>query len=290
MKEKILKVGFIGLGLMGIPMASNISKKGFELTVFNRTREKTSNFKKFGVHIADSPKELALISDIVITMVTGPQDVMQVLFGSNGVVKSGKKGLIVIDMSTIGVKAAKRFGEKLKKIEMEFIDAPVTGSVVRAKSGELTIFVGGEEKVYKRVKKVLEAIGSNIQYMGPIGSGQAIKLINNSIIAAQLTALAEGMLLADTLKLSRKRVADVLSTTPLASPMINMKLPNMVNNNFPTAFSMKNHLKDLKLALEENNSLPLLKLVGKLYKKGVENGLSELDNSAILQVLEKSNK
>ena len=212
-----LKIGFIGLGLMGNPMSKNILKKGFEVSVFNRSAKRLSEFKKLGVSIFKTPKELAANSDVVITMITGQKDVEEVLFGKDGVVKGAKRDLVVIDMSTIGVKSAKNISKKLKKYGIEFIDAPVTGSVVRATSGELTIFIGGDEKVYAKVKPVLSAMGTNLQYMGPSGSGQAIKLINNAIIASQLTALAEGMILADTLKLSRKKVAEVLSTTPLAS-------------------------------------------------------------------------
>ncbi len=282
----MMKVGFIGLGLMGKPMAKNIVKAGFDLAVFNRSEGRLVDFQKQAVDVYKTPQELAKHSDIIITMVTGPKDVQEVLFGPSGVLKGAKQGLIVIDMSTIGVRAAKEIGKKLSKHSIDFLDAPVTGSVVRATSGELTIFIGGDEPIFKKAKKVLAAMGTNLQYMGPTGSGQAIKLINNSIIAASLTALAEGMLLADTLKLSRARVAEALATTPLASPMINMKLPNMVKNDFTTAFSMRNHLKDLKLAMEENSRLPVLKLVTKLYKKGVSNGLAEDDNSAILKVLE----
>ncbi len=281
-----MKVGFIGLGLMGNPMAKNIFKAGFELAVYNRSDNRLSDFQKLDVGVYKTPKEMAQNSDIVITMITGPKDVQKVLFGAQGVVKGAKKGLIVVDMSTIGVKAAKVIDKKLDKFGIDFLDAPVTGSVVRATSGELTIFIGGEEVVYKKAKKVLGTMGTNLQYMGPTGSGQAIKLINNSIIASSLTALAEGMLLADKLKLKRTRVAEVLSTTPLASPMLVMKMPNMVAGKFETAFSMRNHYKDLKLALEEDGDLPMLRLVTKLYQKGVKSGLAEADNSAIIKVLE----
>lgn len=287
-RTQIMKVGFIGLGLMGNPMAKNLHKKGFKLSVYNRSKNKTSEFKKMGLNVCDTPKQLTQVSQVVITMVTGPKDVEEVLFGKDGVIYGAKRGLIVIDMSTIGVKSAKKIAQRLNKLGIEFLDAPVTGSVSKATIGELTIFIGGKKKIFNKCRKIFEAMGTNLQYMGETGFGQAIKLINNAIIGISLTALAEGMLLADSLKLSRKKAAKALENAPLASPMIKMKLPNMVRNKFPTAFSMSNMYKDLKLAKEENNSLPLLKLVESLYKKGVKKGLSEKDNSAILQVLSKS--
>lgn len=139
MKNK-LKVGFIGLGLMGNPMAKNILKSGFSLSVYNRSKERTKEFKKLGAEIYDSPKELAENVDVIVSMITGPKDVEDVFLGKSGVAKGAKKGLIAIDMSTIGPAAAKNIYKNLQKQEISFLDAPVTGSVIRAVSGELTIF------------------------------------------------------------------------------------------------------------------------------------------------------
>jgi 3-hydroxyisobutyrate dehydrogenase-like beta-hydroxyacid dehydrogenase len=174
------KVGFIGLGLMGNPMAKNILKKGFSLTVYNRTKEKTVDLVSLGALVADSPAVLAKEVDVIITMVTSGKDVAEVLFGKNGVAQGAKKGLIVIDMSTIGPTTAKDISQKLHKHGIAFLDAPVTGSTPKAISGELTIFVGGEKEILDSVYGVLSAMGTNIVYLGQAGSGQAIKLINNS--------------------------------------------------------------------------------------------------------------
>lgn len=287
MPDKNVRVGFIGLGLMGNPMAKNIHKSRYPLIVYNRNLKKLTEFKKLGISIARSPKELASQSDVVITMVTGPKDVRQVLLGKNGVAEGAKKGLIVIDMSTIGKKAALEISEDLQNFDISFVDAPVTGSVTRATDGTLTIFIGAERRVYTKVEEILKTMGTNLQYMGPVGMGQAIKLVNNLLVAESLTALAEGMLLADSMGLSRMKVAQALDQAMVTSPLLRGKMPNMVKEKFQTAFSLANMDKDLKLSLQESQrTLPVLKKTEQLYTKGVKEGLGNDDNSAILQVLE----
>lgn len=290
MKTK-LRVGVIGLGLMGKPMAENILKKGFHLTVFNRTSSKVKPLTEKGAVAVKTPAEVAKLSDVVITMVTASSDVNDVLFGKNGVTDGAHKDLIVVDMSTIGPTAAKEIANKLQKKNIEFLDAPVTGSTPKAITGELTIFVGGDEKVFETVKPVFEAMGTNIQYMGGVGSGQAIKLINNHLIAASIIALAEGMILADAMKISRHKIAEVLKTVPAMSPYMNLKVSNFVKNEFPLLFSAANMKKDIKLALQEAVSdaqhLPILEQVVQLYEKASASNLSEADMSAVIKVIGK---
>jgi len=284
MKQK-LRVGFIGLGLMGNPMAKNILKKGFPLSVYNRSPKRLEEFKKMGVLMAVSPKDLADTVDVIITMITGPKDVEEIYLGKNGVGETKNKHLIAIDMSTIGPTAIKGI---TKKLPFKLLDAPVTGSTYKAKTGELTIFIGGDEHIYKKVKPVLEAMGTNLQYMGSSGSGQAIKLINNFLVAATITSLAESMLLADALQLSRQKAADVLATVPALSPFMIMKLPNVVKEDFPIAFSLNNMTKDLKLAVGEatGKKLSVLKQIEQLYLKAQKEGYGEEDMSAVMKVLE----
>lgn len=279
------KVGFIGLGLMGNPMAKNILKNGFPLTVYNRSEKRLEEFKKLRVPIASSPKELADTVDVVITMITGPKDVEEIYLGKDGVGETYNKQLIAVDMSTIGPTAIKKIA---KNVPFKLLDAPVTGSTYKAKTGELTIFIGGDKKAYEKVKPVLSSMGTNLQYMGSSGSGQAIKLINNFIVASTITTLAEGMLLADALKLDRQKAADVLSTVPALSPFMIMKLPNVVKEDFPVAFSLNNMTKDLKLAVGEAKSkhLQILNQIQKLYVKAQKQGLGEEDMSVVMKVLE----
>ncbi len=286
------KVGFIGLGLMGRPMALNILKFGFPLAVFNRTKGKTEEFRKLKCIIYKSPKELAANCEVVISMVTGPEDVKEVMLGKSGVIHGIHKGIIAIDMSTIGPFASIEIAEEFKKKNVDFLDAPVTGSVPKAISGDLTIFIGGKKEVFEKITDVFMVMGKNLQYMGQSGSGQAIKLINNMIAAISVTGLAEGMLLADSLGLSRAKVAQALENAPITSPYLRMKFDNFINENYEVAFSVVNMRKDLRLALsalsqDKNHlNLPLLKLTEKLFTKGVESGLAQKDLSSVIKVIE----
>jgi 3-hydroxyisobutyrate dehydrogenase len=290
----IRTVGFIGLGLMGLPMSSNILKKGFPLTVYNRTKTKTIQLQKMGARVATSPRQVAELSDVVIIMVTGPREVEEVLMGRNGIIESQKKGLAVIDMSTIGLTAARAFSKKLEGNAIDFIDAPVTGSTPKAITGELTIFVGGKKEVFEKVKKLLGTMGKQIHYMGSVGSGQAIKLINNYIIAVSMLTLGESMLLADAMRLSRKRLGEVLTTVPAVSPMMQLKMPNFLTNTYPLLFSTANMRKDIDLAFKESKkgqlTLPMLRLVYKMFDEAMIEGLGDKDYSTVVKVIENLNK
>jgi 3-hydroxyisobutyrate dehydrogenase-like beta-hydroxyacid dehydrogenase len=288
--SKKLKIGFIGLGLMGLPMAKNILAKGFPLSVYNRSPQKTKELEKLGAVVAKSPMELGETCDIVITCVTGPKDVREVLLGKNGVALADRPELIVVDMSTIGPTAACRIADDLKEMKIDFVDAPVTGGTSGAEKGTLTIFIGAKESVYEKVKPVLEAMGTDLQYVGKIGMGQGVKLINNLIVGETITALAEGFLLADEMKIPRKKMAEALQNVFGLSPNMKNKMPNMIAGKHTVTFSVANIRKDLKLAqdeLEEVNILPQLKVAEKLYKAGMNKGLGNDDLSAVIKVLEE---
>jgi 3-hydroxyisobutyrate dehydrogenase-like beta-hydroxyacid dehydrogenase len=289
MKSK-LKIGFIGLGLMGLPMAKNILTKGFPLTVYNRSPQKTKELEKLGATVAKSPMELGETCDVVITMVTGPKDVREVLLGKNGVALADRPELIVVDMSTIGPTAACRIADDLKEMKIDFVDAPVTGGTSGAEKGTLTIFIGAKEAIYEKVKPVLETMGTDLQYIGKIGRGQGVKLINNLIVGETITALAEGFVLADEMKIPRKVLAEALQNVFGLSPNMKNKMPNMIAGKHTVTFSVANIRKDLKLAqieLEQKSKLPQLKVAEKLYKKGIDQGMGNQDLSAVIEVLEE---
>ncbi|OGE30899.1 hypothetical protein A2631_04425 [Candidatus Daviesbacteria bacterium RIFCSPHIGHO2_01_FULL_44_29] len=294
---KKLKVGFIGLGLMGLPMAKNILKAGFPLVVYNRTRSKTKELEGLGAKVAQNPSELAKDVDVIITMVTGPKEVEGLIFGKQGIVAGiksstnsnrGSTPKVVVDMSTIGPQAAVKIFSQLGKRDVDFLDAPVTGSTPKAITGELTIFIGGKPEVFQKVRPVLASLGDPL-FIGKSGQGQAIKMVNNMIVAISMAALAEGMLLADAEKLPRSKVAEVLENVPALSPFQKLKLSNMVNKKHPTLFSVANMAKDLKLARSEINSgspkLPFLTRVASMYKQAQNKGLASQDISAILEVM-----
>lgn len=282
-------IGFIGLGLMGSLMAKNIHKAGFPLVVYNRSRSKTDEFESMGIRVVDSPKDLVSECDVIITMVTAARDVEDVLFGQHGVVSAKGKTKIIVDMSTIGPTAAKTIGKKLETYGLEFLDAPVTGGTYGAKSGELTIFIGGPEELFEQVRPVFESMGNNLQYMGGPGSGQAIKMINNFLIASSLVSLSEGMLLADNMGLSRDKLAKALVTTPAVSLAMARKIQNYVSNEYPLNFTIKNMRKDLTLAACEGKEFEYeqLALVKSVYEKADDSGLSDCDYSQIIDVISK---
>lgn len=287
--KQTISIGFIGLGLMGKLMAKNIYNAGFPLSVYNRSSGKTDEFKKLGVRVVSSPKELVEHCDIIITMVTAARDVEDVVFGQHGIITAKGKTRVLIDMSTIGPTAAKMIGKKLQRYGLEFLDAPVTGGTYGAKSGELTIFAGGKKEIYQRVRVVFECMGNNLHYMGEIGTGQAIKMINNFLIASSLVSLSEGMILADAMGLSRKTLADALSTTPAVSLAMTRKIQNYVTGQYPMNFTIKNMRKDLSLASLEKNAdcdFSLLSLVESLYVRADEQGLSDNDYSQIIDAID----
>jgi len=288
-----VKVGFIGLGLMGKPMALNIHKKGFPLSVYNRTPSKAAEFKKLGITVYDSPAELAKNSDVVITMITAPKDVKEVALGKSGIAESGNKNLVHIDMSTIGPSAAKEIAKSLKKKKIDFIDAPVTGSTDRAKTGELVIFVGGDKQVFAKVKPVLEAMGTELPYMGEIGSGQAIKLVNNLIGGETIAVLGEAFMLGQSLGLTKKQIHEALKNTFSVSPNMKNKMPMIEKGEYPVMFSVANMQKDLKLGLTEKDSstpLPILKTTESIYKKTMQQGWAEEDIAATFKVISSKKK
>lgn len=285
-----MRVGFIGLGLMGKPMALNIFKAGFSLVVYNRNQVKTEAFKKLRVDVANSPLELAQKTDVVITMVTAPKDVEEVLFGDNGLTKSKKQDLIIIDMSTIGPTAARAIGKKLYEKNMVFVDAPVTGGVVRATSGELTIFVGADTAIYEKVKPILLAMGTTLHHMGSVGSGQAIKLVNNYFVGVEMVALSEGMMLADSMGLSRQKAAEVLQSAATGmSPIMKLVIENFATHTFPIIFSLSNMHKDIVLAMSEvtGKNLPMMRLTRGIFDRGMSAGMGNEDLSAIIKIIQK---
>lgn len=289
-----LRIGFIGLGLMGSRMATNLLNAGYPLVVFNRTLLKTKALQKLGASVAQSPAEMATQVDIVISMVTGPKDVEEIYLGKNGVVEGAKKGLIAIDMGTIGPSTAIKVGEALSKRGIDFLDAPVTGGLKGAVDATLAIFVGGQEKVFEKVKSVLLAMGKKISYMGQVGSGQVIKLVNNLITAESMVVVSEAVLFAESIGINRKKMAETLEEAPTLSLFMNQRLSDIANNSFPARFSLKNMHKDVLLAINELKKnkvlwsrLKLSPQVLQTYKRALKKGYGDEDFSAVFKAVEK---
>lgn len=256
------RIGFIGLGLMGAPMCKRLIKAGYQVTVWNRTPRRAQPFAKLKAAVAKTPSDLAAQSDIVITMVTGPHDVGEVLFGRHGVVDGAHEGLTVIDMSTIGRQAAVGIADALQDYGVAFLDAPVTGSTPAAEAGTLIIMVGGATRVFKHCEKILRVMGVP-HYLGATGMGQLIKLALNIMAGVEIAVLGEAVALCEAYGLTSKKMFSVFQNAFVASPLMKMKFPVMAKRNYRTLFSLANMHKDLKLGQQEARRAGLKLRVGR---------------------------
>jgi 3-hydroxyisobutyrate dehydrogenase-like beta-hydroxyacid dehydrogenase len=283
------KVGFVGLGLMGSPMATNIARAGYPLTVYDLAIEKCLPLKDLGAQVAASPKEVAECSDVVIAMLSDSVVMEKVLFSSDGVLAGAKTGLVFINMGTIAPEDTRRASVRLSEQGIKMLDAPVAGSTGHAKEGTLGILVGGEEQVYQTQKELLGALGKDIYYLGPSGSGEQMKLSMNLLVASQVTALSEAMVMAAKAGLDLELVGRIIGESNLASNLISRKIPNIVNRNFKPAFSLKLMQKDLTLIIQSGENLgvalPTTSVTHQLYNSAKTRGHGEDDSSSIYCVL-----
>lgn len=251
------RIGFVGLGAMGKGMAANLIRAGFEVTVHNRTREKEEPFAEMGAARAATPAEAAADADVVITIVSDVPDVKEVICGPEGVLGGVRSGKIVIDMSTIGPKAAGEIAESCRGAGVRFLDAPVSGGPSGAADGTMAIMVGGDEAALAEAMPVLQAMGRTIVRFGGCGAGQAAKLVNQVFCAANFAGAAEGLLLAERLGLDRQALIPALSGGAAGSWMLANLGPKMVARDFEGGFRVRLQAKDLRLVLECADELGL---------------------------------
>jgi 3-hydroxyisobutyrate dehydrogenase-like beta-hydroxyacid dehydrogenase len=241
-----MKLGWIGLGIMGSRQAANLVRAGHELVVWNRTRETADTWaKEHGATVAATPAAVAEQAEIVFSMVVDGPQVQEVL------VPAAREGVLFVDMTTIGPAWARRIGEQLAQRGARLIDAPVTGSSPRAEDGTLTIMVGGEEAEVERVRALLEAMGSLIVHAGPLGSGQAVKLINNAVAAANAATVAQALIVGSAQGLDLDALVEVMAAGSGASTMLTLKAAPMRAHDYSTLFKTEHMLKDVRLCLEE---------------------------------------
>jgi 3-hydroxyisobutyrate dehydrogenase-like beta-hydroxyacid dehydrogenase len=247
-------VGFIGLGLMGGPMAKNLAKAGFPLIVWNRTREKVEGFVRespgFDVKMGANPRETAEKADFLITIVSDPPALEEVLWGPHGAMEGLRPGSTYIDSSTVSPDLVRKIGTTCKERGVGFLDAPVTGGTWGAEKGELVFMVGGEKGILERSKPVLENLGKRIFLLGPNGAGQTVKLAMNLILALQVEALAEALALVGTEGIPGERLIEVLQSSMARAGVLDVKAPLMLKNEFPPSFPLRLMHKDIRLALE----------------------------------------
>jgi 3-hydroxyisobutyrate dehydrogenase-like beta-hydroxyacid dehydrogenase len=287
----MVRVGFIGLGLMGGPMAANIARAGYPLAVYNRTASKASPLRSLGATAAASPKEVAQVSQVVLTMLADAAAVEAVLHGDEGLLAGGRPGMVLIDMSTVSPAQSRRLASELAGHGWKMLDAPVFGSTGPAKEGTLGILVGGETSVFEENREILSRMGKYICHFGPNGSGAAAKLCFNLMVASQVAGLAEAMTLAARSGLDLARVGEAILASPVASSLIQRKVPLIVNGDFAAAFPLKHMHKDLGLMLDTGHDilapLPVTGGMHELFTAARACGHGDQDFAAVfLQLME----
>ncbi len=246
------RIGFLGLGIMGSRMAVNVAKAGYPLTVWTHTQGKAQRWaEEHKATAVNTPAEVAAASDIVVSMVVDGAQVESLLCGENSVADGAEGGLLCVDMSTIAPTDTRRIAARLKERRIGMIDAPVTGSSPRAEAGTLTIMVGGEAEEFERVKPLLETMGELIVHVGELGQGEMLKLINNSLGAANAAAVAEALLLAKATGVDLDALVAVTMSGSGASAQLQMKSGAMRAHDYSTLFKTEHLLKDVRLCLEE---------------------------------------
>jgi 3-hydroxyisobutyrate dehydrogenase-like beta-hydroxyacid dehydrogenase len=278
-------VGMIGLGLMGKPMAKNLLKAGYAVQVWNRTAAKAQDLVNVGAKLAANPRELAAQVDVLITIVSDPPALEEVLWGKGGAFPALKRGSLYVDSSTISPDLARRLASECGKAGVEFLDAPVTGGTWGAEKGELLFMIGGEQKVFDRAKPVLEAMGTKFFLLGPSGAGQTIKLAMNSILALQVDALAEALALVRGAGIQGEKLIEVLQASMARSGVLDVKAPLMLKGDYPASFPLRLMHKDMRLALElakqEGVALPALAAAYETFSKVKDSSSDDPDFAAV---------
>jgi len=264
------KIGFIGLGIMGKPMATNLLNAGFELTVYNRTVEKTKELVQSGARLAKSPKEVAENSEVIITIVSDTADVEEVIFGQNGISDGISAGKLVVDMSTISVEATRGFAVRLLADGIHMLDAPVSGGDIGAINGTLTIMVGGDKDIFNRLLPVFNAMGKTITYMGSSGAGQCCKMANQIMVGANLMGVCEGLMLASKEGLDLQSVVEVIMGGVAASAQLGIQGPKIIKGDNEPGFLLDLFLKDLGIVKDAQNQnklyAPITALIYEMFK------------------------
>lgn len=285
------KIGLIGLGLMGRPMGLNLLKAGYPLTVWNRTPSRAGELVAAGANLAPSPRELAANSQFVISIVSDPPALEEVLWGEDGAMQSLRPDSIYMDSSTVSPALARKIGAACTERGVRFLDAPVTGGDWGAKKGELIFMAGGDAATLTDAEPVLRVLGKKWFHLGPNGAGQTIKLAMNLILALQVDALAEGLALVTGAGLQGEKLVEVLQSSMARSGVLDVKSANLLKGEYTPSFPLRLMHKDLRLALELANQmqidLPATAAAYKTYSKVKDEAKEDLDYSAVMKFWKK---
>ena len=285
------RVGFVGLGIMGSRMAANLRRAGYQLTVFNRTRERAEAWaEEHGGTVAATPAEVGAAAEVVITMLVDGAQVEHALLGQDGVAQGAAAGTLCVDMSTIAPSDTRRIGAALAPRGIGLVDAPVTGSSPRAEDGTLTIMAGGSAEDYARARQLFEIMGERVLHVGELGQGEAVKLINNAVAAANASTLAQALLAGRAAGVDLGALITVMGAGSGGSAMLDLKAGPMRAHDWTTLFKLEHMLKDVRLCLDEARAagvpFPAAAHTGEVLSAGMGRGLGDADFAAILEVLE----
>ena len=285
------KVGFIGLGRMGLPMALSLSRAGYPLTVYNRTKEKAAPLVEVGATVVDSLGEVARAVEVIITMVSDSAALRAVVLGKDGLLKDLQSNAVLIDMSTGDPKVTREVAEAIQAQGAHMLDAPVSGSTALAEQATLSVMVGGDEAVHDRVRDVLLAIGNRTTHVGPNGAAAAMKLAVNIVIGVTMQVLAESVVLAEQAGIARETAIEVLSNSAVASPFLKYKAPQLLEPLGPAAFTTSLMQKDFTLALEMARDvgvpLPTTATANEILTMARGLGFGDHDFAAVTDVIKR---
>lgn len=292
-KKKKVRIGIIGTGMLGNAVGLHLLKSGFDLTVYNRTKEKTNELKNSGAKVVDSPKSVAENSELIIIVVKDADAVKKIAFGKNGIVKGRHAGLTVADMSTINPVESKKISKEFLKYKIIKLDTPVMGGPNVAITGDLVLMGSGDKKTFDRFKNVFKKIANKIFFLGGDGTAHLVKLSMNIQITMLALALSEGITLVRSAKVDPKIFLDILNSTYFKTGMSENKAYKMIHNEFDATFTLANLKKDISTITDTAKSfgvnLPMIKKAEKIYADAVKNGFGDIDYTGILAYIKKTN-
>lgn len=286
-----MKVGFIGLGIMGKPMSKNVIKAGYEVIIYSRTQSTIDELVAAGAIAACSPKEVAQESDVIITMLPNSPQVKEVILGENGVIEGAKKGTVVIDMSSIAPLVSREISQVLEERGIEMLDAPVSGGEPKAIDGTLSVMVGGKKEVFDRCYPVMKAMAASVVRTGDIGAGNITKLANQIIVAINIAAMSEALVLASKSGVEPELVYQAIRGGLAGSTVLDAKAPLIMDRKFDPGFRINLHIKDLSNVLETSHEigvpLPITASVMEMMQSLKIDGLGDADHGSLVRYYEK---
>ncbi len=284
------KVGFIGLGIMGKPMARNLMEAGYDLVLYNRTREKAEELASEGAEVAADPSEVGEKCGVVITMLPDSPDVREVVAGESGLLEGINEGALLVDMSTISPVVTEELAQKVGERGASMLDAPVSGGDVGAIEGTLSIMVGGSEEDFERAKPLFDVMGSTVTHVGPTGAGQVTKAANQVVVALTIEAVSEALVLGSKGGVAPEKILDVLSGGLAGNKVMEVKREKFLSHTFDPGFRSELHHKDLGIALAASREygvvMPVTAIVDQMLLEMKRKGWGGEDHSALLRVIE----